>query len=375
MKRIILLPFLLMLLSLPLGAQGVIEFEKNNHDFGDIAEEGGLAEYKFTFKNTGSQPVIIRTVNTSCGCTASNWSREPVKPGEEGFIVATYNPRGRPGRFHKSLTVRSNSEPEVVTLYIRGNVTPRPKTLNEQFSYRIDNLGLSSSYIGVNRLLNTETELVEIEIYNFGAKALFMEFRKVPSYIKAPGKMVKLNKGERKKVQFEINGKKMDSWGYTADKILCRVNGNDFPINLGITREENFSANPAEWQSNPPRLAMDQYSHDFSTIPAGQPVKMQFTVTNRGGHPLLIRGVTPTSADMRIEFDQAPIKPGQSRLLSATLQTDKLHGHQYLDINLITNDPKQRYVRLRVQGSVEYRRFDSPNDPSRPRVPHGKYDQ
>jgi hypothetical protein len=51
------------------------------------------------------------------------YPKEPIKPGESGKIVVTYNGEGRfPGHFRKSITIRSNAKQEIVRLYIEGDM-------------------------------------------------------------------------------------------------------------------------------------------------------------------------------------------------------------------------------------------------------------
>src|SRR4051812_29732805 len=79
-----------------------IVFKDEIHDFGTIAEEGGPVTYDFSFTNNSNRAIKILTVQASCGCTTPDWTKEIVQPGKNGFIKASYNPKGRPGFFNKS---------------------------------------------------------------------------------------------------------------------------------------------------------------------------------------------------------------------------------------------------------------------------------
>ncbi|WP_345223498.1 DUF1573 domain-containing protein [Hymenobacter koreensis] len=102
-------------------AQGVLNFEKKDHDFSNVVE-GSVATYEFKFKNTGNQPVVIANVQASCGCTTPDWTKTPVLPGKSGFIRASYNSAGRPGQFNKTVTVTSNAKETSTMLTIKGTV-------------------------------------------------------------------------------------------------------------------------------------------------------------------------------------------------------------------------------------------------------------
>ena len=126
MKKLILTLSLSLFVFSVFSQSSKIVFEDSEHDFGEIQEKGGKVSYKFSFKNVGDEPLLILSVKPSCGCTTPNWSKNPIKPGEEGFIIAEYNPRGRPGVFRKSLNVVTNQsfpdKPNNKFIYIKGNV-------------------------------------------------------------------------------------------------------------------------------------------------------------------------------------------------------------------------------------------------------------
>jgi hypothetical protein len=98
-----------------------VKWGNETHDFGDI-EKGKPVTHSFTFTNTSKETVLITNVKPSCGCTAANYTKTPIKPGEKGSVEATFN-AAAPGNFQKTITVTTNQEgaaPKV--LIIKGNV-------------------------------------------------------------------------------------------------------------------------------------------------------------------------------------------------------------------------------------------------------------
>lgn len=126
MKKYLFTAFL-MLCSLVAFAQQAneaeIKFDKTSHDFGIFTESNSKVTCTFTFTNTGNKLLVIHQAIASCGCTVPEYPKEPIKPGESGKIVVTYNGEGRfPGHFRKSITIRSNAKQEIVRLYIEGDM-------------------------------------------------------------------------------------------------------------------------------------------------------------------------------------------------------------------------------------------------------------
>jgi hypothetical protein len=106
---------------------GKAVFAKESHDFGSIKETDGPATFVFDFTNSGTDPLILKNVQASCGCTTPDWPKEPILPGKAGSIKVTYNPANRPGSFEKSITVTSDGNPGTQVLKINGSVVPKPQ--------------------------------------------------------------------------------------------------------------------------------------------------------------------------------------------------------------------------------------------------------
>ena len=104
-----------------------ITFKNNTHDFGEL-KEGPKATFQFEFTNTGKEPLIITNCKASCGCTVAKCPKEPIMPGEIGFITAVYNTKGRVGNFSKSVTITSNSKTPRKVIHIKGKVVKESVT-------------------------------------------------------------------------------------------------------------------------------------------------------------------------------------------------------------------------------------------------------
>jgi hypothetical protein len=99
-----------------------IQFEQTEIEMGQL-EQGKPQSATFQFKNTGQYAIMIQHVETSCGCTQSEWPKHPVKPGETGDVNVTYDAK-YPGWFRKTIKVFCNTENGVEELMIKGEVLP-----------------------------------------------------------------------------------------------------------------------------------------------------------------------------------------------------------------------------------------------------------
>jgi hypothetical protein len=101
-----------------------VEFKDTEHDFGTI-QQGGDGSYAFIFTNTGTEPLILSNVRSSCGCTIPEWPHEPINAGQSSTIMVKYDTK-RIGVFNKSISVYSNASEEPVVLHIKGTVEAAP---------------------------------------------------------------------------------------------------------------------------------------------------------------------------------------------------------------------------------------------------------
>ncbi|WP_051296208.1 DUF1573 domain-containing protein [Eisenibacter elegans] len=114
------------LIALPalLQAQGIMVFEREIHDFGVVAA-GTIVTYEFGFVNKGNAPIQLLAVEPSCGCTSTDWTREPVPVGKTGFVRLSFNTNGYEGAFAKSVLLKSNAREPIKILFIKGLLTER----------------------------------------------------------------------------------------------------------------------------------------------------------------------------------------------------------------------------------------------------------
>jgi len=98
-----------------------IFFAEKSYDFGDIVQ-GDKVEHVFELENTGSEPLILTDVKTTCGCTAPEWPREPIAPGQKASLKVVFNSTGKIGTQNKVITVMSNAVNSPARVKIVTNV-------------------------------------------------------------------------------------------------------------------------------------------------------------------------------------------------------------------------------------------------------------
>ena len=75
-----------------------------------------VTEARFSFKNTGTTPVDVNQVMSSCGCTTVALEKRHYLPGESGEIVAKYTVAEHTGIQKKSILVTTSDGGDPVEL-------------------------------------------------------------------------------------------------------------------------------------------------------------------------------------------------------------------------------------------------------------------
>lgn len=99
-----------------------LTFRDTIHDFGRVIQ-GEVVSFAFKFTNTGKSDLVIAGVSASCGCTATDYPKKPVRPGEEEYIKVTFSSGGRQGYQHKTVTIAANTQPNTTVIAIKAEVT------------------------------------------------------------------------------------------------------------------------------------------------------------------------------------------------------------------------------------------------------------
>ena len=349
--------FILIISALQLTAQNkypVPQFASVTHNFGEILEQAGIVSHSFKVKNVGETPLIINRVATSCGCTASKYTKEPILPNTEGVVTVSYNPVGRPGRINQRITVFTNAPGSGIVLSLRGQVLPRPKTKAEIFRRRIGDLGLKNSHLSLGVVHVNQVKVDTLRMYNFGKENLSISFNQVPKHINiaVPEELKPQKEGI---IIVRYNSSEIKDWGYTVTRLRVLVNGQNLRgniINVSARIEEDFSNLTEKELANAPRIEFSEIQRNFGEIEEGEPVEHEFTFTNTGKSDLIIRKIRASCGCTTVAPKITLIKPGEQSSLSASFRTSGYKGRQSKSITVITNDPKKSSIVLRLTGTV-----------------------
>jgi hypothetical protein len=210
--------FLVLSLTIPVQAAGSpkIKFKEIVWNFGKV-KQGEVISHEFFFSNEGDDPLIIRKVATSCGCTAALASEDKILPGKEGKIGVKFDTRGYGGPVAKLVYVESNDPKEPQKqLEITADVEVPPSPKIEIDPYNFDT-GL---------VVEGEELRAPLKIMNKGELELRAEFnhRTAAYYIGGKPAPVPLKIPAGKEVTVDIRIPTQNRSGVVREYVLIKTN-------------------------------------------------------------------------------------------------------------------------------------------------------
>jgi len=358
MKKILLLSMISGLFAFGVIAQSktaAIAFNEMSFNFGSIEESSGLQTHKFEFTNTGGEALIIQNVSTSCGCTTPEWTREPVMPGQKGFVSAAYNPAGRPGPFEKYITVQSNAEPPVLKLTISGNVAPKALTIEDEYKFAFGAIRLNMNHLSFGTVFKGQLDVKEVAMINTSTQPQTVKLENIPAHLSVKITPTTLAPNQKGVIEISYNSAKKDDWGFIIDRMDIFINGvteNANKLIVSANIEEDFSKVSEAQIANGPKINFDNNTFNFGTIKQGESVSYEYKFTNSGKSNLLIRKVTAACGCTAVITSADMIPAGTSGSIKTTFNSSGKTGTQNKTITVITNDPQNPKVILWVKGEI-----------------------
>lgn len=356
LKKFFLIIFTFYNFSVVAQSSEIIHFEASSHNFGTIQEEDGPAVYEFRFRNTSQQPVTIKDVKASCGCTTPGWTKDPVAPGEEGFVKAQYNTHNRPGFFNKSLTIYTDRQGETVKLYIKGNVVPKAGSPEEELKAAQGNLRMKHRTFNMGKLFtNGESFTRAFKIYNAGSEnMLFKEIRN-PSHV-AVNLPDTLKPGEIGIMEVSYDVMKKNDLGFFSENITLVTNESPDSIKsitLFSNIEEYFPPMSREDFEKAPKISIGEQVFDFKKANAGEIVTTTYELFNNGLSTLNIRKLDPNCTCVKASLGKNDLAPGESTVIEVAFDTFNRRGNQQKAITVYSNDPSSPVQRLTIKGYID----------------------
>lgn len=353
MKKPFAIIYLCLGVAAPALAQPVAVFDSPRHDMGPVMWHSGQT-VSFSIKNSGNEPLEIKSVETSCDCTVPQWDKKPIEPGHSATITVGYNAETL-GHFNKQVAVYTNAAAEPKYLTILGNVvTSVPGNVGD-YQYQIGNIKLNTEDIEFDDVHRGDLPVREIEVFNAGSATYKPELMHLPKYLSVASEPAEIRPNHGGKILVTLDSRKLHTMGLTQTSVyLSRYPGDK----VGDDNELSVSAillPEAEQMSEAqlavaPQAVIDTDAVEFPSFVPGQKLRATVAITNIGKSPLLIRALQVSSSAINVGVGRK-IAPGKTTKLKITVLTKYLKRHQAsrLRVLMITNDPRQPKLTVAVK--------------------------
>lgn len=355
MKRISSLIVSLGMLTAVSAAGPEVKFLEQTHDFGAFDENDGLVKCRFSYINTGDEPLSIVASRATCGCTSSSYTKTPVEPGDTGYVEVTYNPTGRPGRFGKKVYVDFNTETPRQTLLIKGVVIGSSNTLRGRYPVDAGALKLRSDNVLLGEVTRGKSKTSFLEVYNATPDSLTPQWVGVPRGLKINTTTPTIGPGEQTTYTLYFVPE-ADMYGIYTDSIMLQASPVDEPVKINMIAivDEDFSRLTPGQRRDAPIIEIENDLLDFGDIYRnGGPITRNFTIKNVGKNVMYLRRVYTTDPGITVTTTADKLKKGHEATIQVTVDpmaitSEILNGR----ISIIVNDPRTPTSIVRAVGTV-----------------------
>ena len=270
-------------------------------------------------------------------------------------MKATYDPKNRPGKFNKTVTVTSNAEPSTTVLHILGDVTAKVKTVEDNFPQKIGDLRLKTNHLAFVEVYNTSTKTDSLTVINVGEGNLKIGFTNVPQHIQVKALPEVLKPGQKGLIVATYDGNKRNDWGFVMDRVSMLLNDkseSNYTISISATIKEDFSKLSKQELDKAPSIKFENTTFDFGSIKQGESVDHEYKFKNEGKGDLVIRKTKASCGCTAVNPPNTVIKPGESSFIKVKFNSAGKSGKQNKTITVTTNDPKNNSILLNIKGDV-----------------------
>ncbi len=344
-------------------AQGIPSWLETRHDFGVIREQDGQVSCIMRVVNTGDSALHLLRVRTSCGCTAVDFTRTPITPGDTGQVKVTYSPKNRPGEFDKDVWVYTNGQPSRTRLQITGNTIPAPATLDEQYPVAVGDLRLSGALVTVGEVLRGKGRNAYLNGYNASTDTLLVTVAHAPAHIRARAVPDTVPPGATTALTIFVDSNLAPLWGLNTDSldVMAEPMSQHAEALSGITRievmanvRENFERLDERDLERAPKAVVGCGERlNFAPTTCGQRATQTFDIANTGHDPLVVRRLWSGDNTVTATADKTTIKRGKHATVTVTVDTRPVQGPVFNTLlEVTTNDPANPRQIVRLVGEV-----------------------
>ena len=338
-----------------------LKFSETEIDLYNVKEEKGVVTHDVLVTNLSDNDVKVLATEVGNPALKLEWDKKNLKKYDKIHLKVQLNPKGMRYSFRIPVTVVTLCKKDTVRykMTVGGYVHPEPATKEEVYGMQEGNLKYKDNTISIPRMHREQVHIDTIWFYNVWDSVMTFKPGVIPPAIKILDLTKSLEPQKEGYVVFSYSAVVKNDWGYVWDKFTRLTNdpkpkehNNSKTFFVTTDIFDNFSSWSKEQLQNAPHVLIDTEEYKFGECTEGDVINHDFMLTNIGKSPLVIHKVKTSCGCTTSKLEKDTIAPGESTKIKARFSTSGKRDGQVKEIYVITNDPDQPKVTLKIMGKV-----------------------
>jgi hypothetical protein len=302
------------------SAPPAVKVTQPTYDFGSVFQ-GTHVKHTFRIENSGTGPLTLGAVQTSCGCTVAQPTKNQLEPGEASDIAADFDTSADKGPAQRIITVQTNDpKQKQLTLTMNGDVKVKVDANPTPLVFDKVKHGVDES----REVLVTDTVGGDFKITSITNSSPNLKVIQQPRTDGKPGA----------KLVVTVS-KTMPAAAFSD---IIKVSTNVSPLNIPVSGTVLGDLNVT-----PPQVSFGIVKHHAGAL--------QFArLSNAGERP--VRVIDVSSNNQKVTAAIEPVTPGKEFKITLQLAPNSPDGTLRGMVAIKTDDPAQPLVQVPFYGIV-----------------------
>ncbi len=307
----------------------------------------------FELTNEGSGNVVIKKVETSCGCTEVTYPKGAIPENKPFLVSATYDAKLM-GHFEKYIDIYTNGASLPFTLTMRGVVVDEIRNFGGDYQFTIGKIKADTDVIMFDDVTKGDSPSQEIHVHNTTADIISPVILRLPEYLKADVSPSSIAPGKSGTVSVTLDSKKLKDYGLTQTTVYLGLNAADKvsadkAIDVSAILLPSFGRVTDQQLLYMPKVKVSDTVLHLGEFEGKKKKKGTIVIENLGRTDLEISSVQSFTEGLLIDLGDTTIAPGESAKLKITADPKTFRGvKQQPRVLLVTNDPRSPKIIIDV---------------------------
>ena len=309
---------------------------------------------EFQMKNDGNKPLIIKSVQKSCGCTSVEYPKKQIAAGDSFVVKATYDAK-QMGTFHKQVLLYSNAAETPFMVSVQGKVVSNVVDFAGEYNLTLGEMKADVQEIEFDDVNKGDRPVQRIHIFNPTDQTFEPVVMHLPNYLHAVVSPSKLAPHHAAEVSIVLDSKKLRDFGlnqtsvYLGDRPGDTISPDKEIVVSAVLLPDFDNMTPAQ-KAQAPKIEMSTTQLDLGSFNGKKKLKGEILIANKGKSVLDIRSMQMFTMGLQVSLNKTKIQPGETAKMKVTVVAADLKKSRAKNprILMITNDPDNAKVVVKI---------------------------